>query len=161
MTKIFQTLFLGTGLVSIALAMRDGGRATTVLVYVASQAVGAVAGVWLAHAMFALPILQSSAHDRATTGELIGESTATFGLLGLILTCSRHEPRAIPGAVAAYITAAYWFTSSTSFANPAVTFARSLTDSFAGIQAGSVVGFVVAQVAGAVLAYALFRWLQR
>lgn len=148
-------------LVSIALAMRDGGRATTVLAYIASQGVGAVAGVWLAHAMFVLPILQSSVHDRATTGELIGEATATFGLIGLILACSRHEPRAIPYAVAAYITAAYWFTSSTSFANPAVTFARSLTDTFAGIQSGSVGGFIVAQAIGAALAYALFRWLLR
>jgi glycerol uptake facilitator-like aquaporin len=148
-------------LVSIALALRDGARAATAVVYIAAQAVGAVAGVWLAHAMFGLPILQSSRHVRATAGELIGEATATFGLLGLILTCSRREPRAVPYAVAAYITAAYWFTSSTSFANPVVTFARSLTDTFAGIQTGSVAGFVAAQTVGAALAYGLFRWLLR
>jgi glycerol uptake facilitator-like aquaporin len=148
-------------LVTIALALRDGGRAGATLATIAAQVVGAVAGVWLAHAMFALPILQSSRHDRATAGEMIGEATATFGLLGLILVCSRHEPRAIPYAVAAYITAAYWFTSSTSFANPAVTFARALTDSFAGIQSGSVGGFVAAQAFGAALAYTVFRWLLR
>jgi glycerol uptake facilitator-like aquaporin len=147
--------------VTIALALRDGGRAGATLATIAAQVVGAVAGVWLAHAMFALPILQASRHDRATTGEMIGEATATFGLLGLILTCSRHEPRAIPYAVAAYITAAYWFTSSTSFANPAVTFARALTDTFAGIQSGSVGGFVAAQAFGAALAYLVFRWLLR
>ena len=127
--------------------------------YVLAQIGGAVAGVWLAHIMFGLPIIQASSHVRASAGELAGEFVATFGLIGLILSCSRHAAGAIPYAVAAYITGAYWFTSSTSFANPAVTFARSLTNTFAGIQSGSVPGFIVAQLAGGLAAGLVFRWL--
>jgi glycerol uptake facilitator-like aquaporin len=145
--------------VTLALAVRREvapGRAT---VYIAAQCIGAVAGVWLAHAMFSLPILQMSAHARGTFGELIGEFIATFGLLGLVLSGSRHAPASLPYAVAAYITGAYWFTSSTSFANPAVTMARSLTDTFAGIAPAHVPGFIVAELAGGVAATLLFGWL--
>jgi glycerol uptake facilitator-like aquaporin len=145
--------------VTLSLASRGELSAGAAVVYVLVQILGAVAGVWLAHAMFGLPILQASTHARATFGEWIGEFTATFGLIGLILSASRHAPASIPYAVAAYITAAYWFTSSTSFANPAVTFARSLTNTFAGILSGHVLGFIVAQVIGAGAATLLFGWL--
>jgi glycerol uptake facilitator-like aquaporin len=145
--------------VTLSLASRGELSAGAAVVYVLVQILGAVAGVWLAHAMFGLPILQASTHARATFGEWIGEFTATFGLIGLILSASRHAPASIPYAVAAYITAAYWFTSSTSFANPAVTFARSLTNTFAGILSSHVLGFIVAQVIGAGAATLLFGWL--
>jgi glycerol uptake facilitator-like aquaporin len=118
-----------------------------------------VFAVWLAHAMFGLPILQSSSHARGTVGELIGEFVATFGLLSLILSTSRHTPATVPYGVAAYITGAYWFTSSTSFANPAVTFARLLTSTFAGIQPSHVLGFILAQLVGGAAAMFLFWWL--
>jgi glycerol uptake facilitator-like aquaporin len=130
-----------------------------VAAYILAQCVGAVFGVWLAHVMFGLPILQASAHGRGTIGELIGEVVATFGLVGLILTCHDHAPGAVPYGVAAYITAAYWFTSSTSFANPAVTIARSLTDTFAGIAPAHVPGFIAAELAGGAMAFVVFAWL--
>lgn len=101
---------------------------------VVAQILGAVIGGWTAHLMFGLPILQSSAHARGTTGEWVGEFVATFGLIGLILSAGRHKPAALPYGIAAYISGAYRFTSSTAFANPAVTLARALTDSFARIQ---------------------------
>jgi glycerol uptake facilitator-like aquaporin len=147
--------------VTLAMASLGELRARDALAYIAAQLAGAVAGVWLAHVMFSLPVLQHSAHARASFGEWVGEFIATFGLLGLILSCRRHSPQAVPYAVAAYITGAYWFTSSTSFANPAVTFARSLTDTFAGIQSGHVVGFVIAQAIGGAAAVAVFGWLFR
>jgi glycerol uptake facilitator-like aquaporin len=146
-------------IVTLALAFRGEIRMPLTLGYIVVQIVGAVVGVWLAHAMFGLPILQSSTHARATLGEWIGEFVATFGLLCLILSTSRHTPAAVPYGVAAYITGAYWFTSSTAFANPAVTFARSLTNTFAGIQPGHVLGFVVAELAGGAAAMLLFWWL--
>ena len=145
--------------VTLALAVRRDVALGRAAAYIAAQCIGAVAGVWLAHAMFSLPILQISAHARGTFGELIGEFVATFGLLGLILSCVRHAPAALPYAVAAYITGAYWFTSSTSFANPAVTMARALTDTFAGIAPAHVPGFIVAELAGGVAAMLLFGWL--
>ena len=145
--------------VTLALLSRREIGVRPALAYVAAQVVGAIAGVWLAHVMFGLPIIQASTHARATFGELVGEFVATFGLLGLILSCSCSAPRALPYAVAAYITGAYWFTSSTSFANPAVTFARSLTDTFAGIQSGHVGGFIAAQICGGAAATLLFRWM--
>jgi glycerol uptake facilitator-like aquaporin len=147
-------------IVTLALLSRGELRAPAALGYIAAQFIGAIIGVWLAHLMFGLPILQASSHARATFGEWAGEFVATFGLIGLILGTSRHNPTAIPYAVAAYIVGAYWFTSSTSFANPAVTFARSLTDSFAGIQPGHVPGFIVAEFAGGAAATSLFWWLQ-
>ncbi|HEY5305042.1 MAG TPA: MIP/aquaporin family protein [Pseudolabrys sp.] len=147
--------------VTLALLSRGELRALAAVGYILAQVGGAVLGVWLAHIMFSLPILQASTHARATFGEWVGEFIATFGLLALILSTSRHTPAAVPYGVAAYITGAYWFTSSTSFANPAVTFARSLTDTFAGIQPGHVPGFIIAQLVGGAAATLLFWWLQR
>ena len=128
-------------------------------VYVAAQFVGAVAGVLLAHAMFDLPLLGASTHARAGTAQLISEATATFGLLLVIAGAVRHRPDATASVVAAYIAGAYWFTASTCFANPAVTFARSLTDTFAGIRPADVAGFVGAQVVGLALAVPVTAWL--
>jgi glycerol uptake facilitator-like aquaporin len=130
-----------------------------VVPYFLAQAAGAVAGVWTAHAMFGLPILQSSTKVRTGVGQWIGEFVATFGLIACIRLCSRCAPNAVPAAVAAYIGAAYWFTSSTSFANPAVTLARSLSDTFAGIAPSGVMPFVLAQIAGALAAWVACRWL--
>lgn len=129
------------------------------IVYALAQIGGAVAGVIAAHAMFGLPIVQVSAHVRSTFGEGIGEVIATFGLVLTISLASRFRAEAVPMAVAAYITGAYWFTSSTSFANPAVTLARALTDTFTGIAPQSVVLFVAGQLIGAVLAALVSRWL--
>lgn len=145
--------------VTLALAFRREVRVPAAIGYVIIQVIGAVVGVWLAHAMFGLPILQTSTHARGTLGEWLGEFVATFGLLSLILSTSRHTPAAVPYGVAAYITGAYWFTSSTSFANPAVTLARSLTNTFAGIQPGHVLAFIIAQLAGGTAAMLLFWWL--
>jgi glycerol uptake facilitator-like aquaporin len=130
-----------------------------VIPYVAAQLSGAFAGVALAHTMFDLPIFTASTHARAGTGQLAGELTATFGLVSVIWGCSRTRPAATPFAVAAYITAAYWFTSSTSFANPAVTLARAASNTFAGIRPADAPGFIAAQVLGAAAATFLFRWL--
>ncbi len=124
--------------------------------YAASQLSGAVAGVWIAHLMFAQPAFSFSSHERAGFAQLISEFVATFGLLLTILGCSRAEPRAVPFAVGAYITSAYWFTGSTSFANPAVTIARALTDSFAGIRPADAPAFIVAQALGAAAAALTF-----
>jgi len=127
--------------------------------YVVAQLVGAVAGAVLAHAMFAEPLLQASTHVRSGPAQWLSEVVATFGLVGTILGVARSRPNAVAYAVGLYIAGAYWFTASTSFANPAVTLARSLSDSFAGIAPTSVAGFVVAELAGAALALLLFRWL--
>ena len=116
-------------------------------------------GVVAANLMCDLPAIELSTKVRGGAGQWLGEGIATFGLILTILGTVRHRPGAVPGAVALYITAAYWFTSSTSFANPAITIARSLSDSFAGIAPGSVPGFILAQVAGALAALALARWL--
>ena len=127
--------------------------------YVAAQMFGAVAGVWLAHAMFAEPIVQVSAKLRDGPAQALSEVVATFGLLATILGVSRFRPDFTPVAVGLYITAAYWFTASTSFANPAVTIARSLSDTFAGIAPGSTPAFIAAQLVGALAAYSVFGWL--
>ncbi len=148
-------------LVTLATALAGGMRWRAVPPYVLAQVGGAVVGVWLAHAMFDLPLLQASRHPRSGTGQWLGEFVATLGLLLIIDRGRRHFSAALPGAVAAYITGAYWFTSSTSFANPAVTLARSLSDTFAGILPGDVGGFVLAQFAGAGAAICLCRWLDR
>lgn len=145
--------------VTLALAFRGEIRTPVTVGYTVVQVAGAVIGVWVTHLMFGLPVLELSTHARATFGEWVGEFVATFGLLCLILSTSRHTPAAVPYGVAAYITGAYWFTSSTSFANPAVTFARSLTDTFAGIQPGHVPGFIIAQLVGGLAAVLLFWWL--
>jgi glycerol uptake facilitator-like aquaporin len=127
--------------------------------YVAAQIIGAFAGVAAAHLMFNEPLFSASRHVRAGSAQLFGEFVATFGLLSVISGCARSRSSAVPFAVGAYITAAYWFTSSTSFANPAVTLARAASDTFAGIRPADVPGFILAQLAGAMAATLLFRWL--
>ena len=127
--------------------------------YVAAQVGGAFAGVAIAHMMFGLTVVQVSTHARSGPAQWLSEFVATFGLLAVIWGCSRTRAAAVPFAVGAYITAAYWFTASTSFANPAVTMARSMTATFAGVRPRDVGPFVVAQLAGAMSATALFRWL--
>jgi glycerol uptake facilitator-like aquaporin len=127
--------------------------------YIAAQVTGAFAGVAAAHLMFGLSIFSASTHARTGPAQLLSEFIATFGLIAVIWGCGRHQPSAVPFAVGAYITAAYWFKSSTSFANPAVTVARSLSNTFSGIKPADVTGFVVAQLAGAFAATLLFRWL--
>lgn len=129
--------------------------------YLVVQVLGGVAGVWLAHVMFDKPILMTSEHVRSGVPQLVSEAVATFGLLCTILSTAKHRPTAIPFAVGAYIAAAYWFTASTSFANPAVTLARTLTNTFAGIRPVDAPGFIAAQLVGAVLALTVFRWLWR
>jgi glycerol uptake facilitator-like aquaporin len=126
---------------------------------VAAQFVGAILGVWAAHAMFAEPILQVSAKLRDGPAQGFSEFVATFGLVGTIFATQRARPEFTPVAVGLYITSAYWFTASTSFANPAVTVARSLSDSFAGIAPSSVPLYIVGQLAGTAAAVAFFPWL--
>jgi glycerol uptake facilitator-like aquaporin len=145
--------------VTLALMVSGDLPRRDVLPYVVAQFLGAVAGVWVAHLLFDAPILQLSARERSGIGQWAGEFVATFGLLAVIECGRRRAPSSLPGAVATYITAAYWFTSSTSFANPAVTFARSLTNTFAGIGPNNVVGFILAQLAGATAAVLACRWL--
>jgi glycerol uptake facilitator-like aquaporin len=128
-------------------------------VYVIAQIAGALVGVAIAHLMFGLALFSPSQHIRAGGAQILGEFVATFGLLAVIWGCVRFRPAAIPFAVAAYIMAAYWFTSSTSFANPAVTVARSVSDTFAGIRPIDAPGFILAQLGGATAATLLFRWL--
>jgi glycerol uptake facilitator-like aquaporin len=127
--------------------------------YIAAQIAGAFAGVASAHLMFGEPLFFASRHARAGGAQLFSEFIATFGLLAVIFGCSRARASAVPFAVGAYITGAYWFTSSTSFANPAVTLARAASDTFAGIRPVDAPGFIVAQLAGAMAATLLFRWL--
>jgi glycerol uptake facilitator-like aquaporin len=130
------------------------GLAATVSVQIAAG----VLGVWAVHAMFYLPVIQVSQHVRGGAGQWLGEGIATFGLVITILLTQRHRPASVPASVALYIAAAYWFTSSTSFANPAITLARSLSDSFAGIAPSSVPAFILAQFAGALAAHFFDRW---
>jgi glycerol uptake facilitator-like aquaporin len=145
--------------VTVAAASQGGLAWRDVVPYVAGQLLGAFAGVALAHLMFGAPIFSAARHVRTGVGPLAGEVTATFGLLSVIWGCSRNRAAMMPFAVAAYITAAYWFTSSTSFANPAVTLARAASDTFAGIRPVDAPGFIVAQIVGAAGATLLFRWL--
>jgi glycerol uptake facilitator-like aquaporin len=128
-------------------------------VYVLAQVAGALAGVVVAHLMFGLAVVSVSQHVRSGPAQMFSEFVATFGLLAVIWGCVRSRPAAIPFAVGAYITAAYWFTASTSFANPAVTLARSVSDTFAGIRPVDAPGFIAAQMVGAFAATVLFRWL--
>jgi glycerol uptake facilitator-like aquaporin len=144
--------------VTLALAGSGLSPRGTVLPFLAAQILGAILGVWLAHLMFDLPILQASPKIRTGIGQWAAEATATFGLVLLILLGARRQSPALPAAVAVYIVGAYWFTASTSFANPAVTIARSLTDSFAGIAPSGVLPFIIAQCAGAALAFAAARF---
>ena len=145
--------------VTVADASQGGLSWRDVPGYLIAQAGGAIVGVWTAHAMFEEPLFMLSRHQRSGPGQLFSEFVATFGLLAVIWGCSRRRPAAVPFAVGAYITAAYWFTASTSFANPAVTLARGLTDTFAGIRPVDIPGFMLAQMLGAMMATVLFRWL--
>ena len=145
--------------VTLADASQGGLRWQEVPGYITAQAAGAVVGVWTAHLMFGEAIFQISRHARAGGAQMASEFVATFGLLAVIWGCSRRRAEAVPLAVGLYIVAAYWFTASTSFANPAVTLARSVTDTFSGIRPADAPGFILAQLAGAFAATVLFRWL--
>ncbi len=147
--------------VSIAFALRRELPWPAMAAYIAAQIVGGVIGTWTAHLMFELPVWQVSLHPRTGPGQWLAEFVATFGLLLTILGCVARTPAVVPYAVGLYITAAYWFTASTSFANPAVTIARSISDTFAGIEPSAVPAFIVAQLAGMVGAVVLGRWLWR
>jgi len=144
--------------VTLADAWQRGIAWRDVPAYIGAQIVGGIGGVVIANVMFGLPAVFVSHHARAGAPQLLSEFVATFGLLAVIWGCSRSKPSATPYAVAAYIVGAYWFTSSTSFANPAVTIARSLSDTFAGIRPNDVVPFIGVQLVGAAAATALFAW---
>jgi glycerol uptake facilitator-like aquaporin len=172
-----NTLATGTGLVALILTFgpisgahlnpavtladaSQGGLAwRDVPVYVVAQVTGAFVGVGVAHLMFEKALFSASTHVRAGSSQRLSEAVATFGLMAVIWGCSRRRPGAVPYAVGAYITSAYWFTASTSFANPAVTLARAASDTFAGIRPADVPAFIVAQLVGAALATLAFRWL--
>jgi glycerol uptake facilitator-like aquaporin len=145
--------------VSLAFALRRELPWGDCIAYVGAQLVGAIVGVWAAHLMFDLPMWQISTHVRTGSAQWFSEGVATFGLLLTIFGCVARTPSAVPFAVGLYIAAAYWFTASTSFANPAVTIARALSDTFAGIAPSGVVPFIVAQLAGTLAAVALRPWL--
>ncbi len=145
--------------VSVVFLLRKEITLSTFGGYALAQLCGAVLGVLLAHAMFDLPILQISTHTRASMGQWLSEAVATFGLVLTVFSVLRTRPAAIPYAVGLYITAAYWFTASTSFANPAVTVARSLSNTFAGIEPAGVPAFVAAQLLGALVAMGVGAWL--
>jgi len=147
--------------VSIAFALRRELPWNVTILYLIAQLVGAVLGVWLAHLMFELPLWQVSAHVRTGPGQWLAEGVATFGLILSILGCLSCAPASVPYVVGLYITAAYWFTASTSFANPAVTAARSLSDTFAGIAPAGVLGFVLAQMTGMMIGVSLGGWIWR
>jgi len=145
--------------VTLAEASQGGLAWGDVPPYIVAQVAGAFGGVAAAHVMFETPLFIASRHARAGPAQVFSEFVATFGLLAVISGCARLRSSAVPFAVAAYITAAYWFTASTSFANPAVTLARSATDTFAGIRPADAPAFIVAQLLGAGSATALFCWL--
>ena len=145
--------------VSIAFALRGKVRWSTTAIFIVAQILGAVGGVWMAHLMFDLPLWQLSATTRTGPGQWLAEAVATFGLVMTVFGCMARTPASVPYAVGLYITSAYWFTASTSFANPAVTIFRSLSDTFAGIAPSGVAAFVVAQLAGMIAAVGLSQWL--
>jgi glycerol uptake facilitator-like aquaporin len=146
--------------ITIAAAIEGGFAWRNVASYIVAQTVGALLGVLAAHAMFGLPLLQRSTHDRGGGAQFFSECVGTFGLLVVVHGAGKRAA-VVPLTVAAYIIAAYWFTASTSFANPAVTLARAFTDTFAGIQLMHVPAFILAQFLGAIVATLLFRWLNR
>jgi glycerol uptake facilitator-like aquaporin len=147
--------------VSVAMALRGEVVWRIAGLYIVAQIVGGIVGVLAAHGMFELPLWQVSMHVRTGPGQWLAEGVATFGLLLTIFGCAARTPAAIPYAVGLYITAAYWFTASTSFANPAVTIARGLSDTYAGIAPAGVLAFIVAQLVGALAATVLANWLFR
>lgn len=139
--------------VTLVMALRREVSVLSALLYVPAQVVGCILGAWLAHAMFALPIVQFSTHAREGAGQILSEGVATFALIFTILAVSRWRPQVIPAAVALAITAGYWWTASTSFANPAITVARAMTDTFAGVRPADAPGFIAGQFAGALVAW--------
>jgi glycerol uptake facilitator-like aquaporin len=145
--------------VTLADASQGGLAWREVPVYIGAQMTGAFAGIAAAHSMFGEPLFFASRRARSGGAQLFSEFVATFGLLAVIWGCARLRPSTVPFAVAAYVTSAYWFTASTSFANPAVTLARAASNTFAGIRPADAPGFVLAQLAGAAAATILFRWL--
>jgi glycerol uptake facilitator-like aquaporin len=145
--------------VSLAFAWRGELSWSMAAGYIAAQLIGAIAGVLAAHLMFDLPVWQFSVTTRAGTGQWLAEAVATFGLLLTIFGCAARTPASLPYAVGLYITSAYWFTASTSFANPAVTIARSLSDTFAGIAPGNTWAFIAAQLVGGGAAVVVGAWL--
>jgi glycerol uptake facilitator-like aquaporin len=145
--------------VTLAFALRREASWADAALYIVAQIAGAIVGVWITHLMFELPVWQLSVNERTGTGQWLAEAVATFGLLSTIFGVAARTPSAVPYAVGLYIISAYWFTASTSFANPAVTIARSLSDTFAGIAAHGIAPFIAAQFVGAALAVALARWL--
>lgn len=145
--------------VTLADAAQKGLSWRDVPAYVLAQIMGAFVGVGAADVMFGEPVFSASTHARHGSGQWVSEIIATFGLLAVIWGCSRRRPSTVPFAVGAYIAAAYWFTASTSFANPAVTLARTMTNTFAGIRPQDAPGFILAQFVGATLATVLFQWL--
>jgi len=147
--------------VSIAFALRREIPWSTAAFYVVAQVFGGLVGVWAAHLMFELPVWQLSITARTGPGQWLAEAVATFGLVLTIFGCLARSSSAVPYAVGLYITSAYWFTASTSFANPAVTIARSLSDTFAGIAPGGIAAFIAAQLAGMLAAVSTGRWLWR
>ncbi len=145
--------------VTLAFTLRRELPPGTALAYVAAQLAGGIAGVVVAHVMFEMPVLSTSVNVRAGPAQWVSEFVATFGLLATILGCLKYRAEAIPFAVGLYITAGYWFTASTSFANPSVTVARTLTDSFSGIRPIDAPGFIIAQLIAAAACVVVFRWL--
>lgn len=145
--------------VTVAFLVRRELSMAHAALYIVVQVIAAIAGVVLAHAMFGLDPFQTSSTVRETNGEILGEFVAAFGLVATILGCIRFRPEAVPYAVGLFITAGYWFTSSTSFANPAVTIARTFTDTFSGIRPDDAFGFIAAQIIAAIIATLLFGWL--
>jgi glycerol uptake facilitator-like aquaporin len=147
--------------VSLVMALRRELSAGDAFLYTIAQIAGCVAGAMLAHALFELPLIQTSAHVRSGGAQMLSEGAATFALVACILLVSRARPESVPAAVALTIAAGYWWTSSTSFANPAITIARALSDTFAGIRPQDAPGFIVAQIVGALAAWAACSWLYR
>ena len=145
--------------VTLSFALRKQISVSDGALYVLAQIAGGIVGVFAAHFMFDMEILDASTKVRTGPGQWMGEFVATFGLVGTIMACIKAKPSAVPMAVGLYITAAYWFTSSTSFANPAVTIARSFSDSFAGIQPADVGAFIAVQLIAAIAATYTFKWL--
>jgi glycerol uptake facilitator-like aquaporin len=147
--------------VTLSDALDGGMRWKETPSYIGAQVLGAISGALVAHGMFTLPVVSLSQHARSGAAQIFSEFVATFGLMCVIWGCAKRRPDVVAFAVGAYITAAYWFTASTSFANPAVTIGRALSDTFAGIRPQDVPGFVLAQIGGGFAATLVFRWLQR
>jgi len=139
--------------VTLIMTLRRELTPVAAVIYVTAQIAGCIPGAWLAHAMFELPLLQASTHMRSGPAQMLSEGVATFALLFAILFVSRWKADAIPAAVALVITAGYWWTASTSFANPAISIARAMSDTFAGVRPEDVPGFIVGQIAGALAAW--------